>query len=332
VADFEREWARYCGTRHAVGVANGTDALELVLRALDIGSGDEVIVPANTFVATAEAVVLCGATPRFVDVDPDTLLVTPEIVSAAVNHRTAAVIAVELYGNMPRMEALASLCDRAGLALIEDAAQAHGATRGGREAGSFGIAGCFSFYPTKSLGAFGDAGAVVTDDGELADAVRTLSNHGRPADAPHFHGVVARNSRLDALQAAVLHAKLPLLDGWNAARRDRVDLYRSEIPAGIRLVEVEPDVTCAYHQHVVLIDGRDAVRAALAERGIQTGVHYPIPCHHQVPYRRFATDPLPAVERSCNRILSLPLYPHMSDRQVVDVCAALADALDQVHG
>ncbi len=330
VALFEEQWARYCGTQFAVGVANGTDAIELILRALGIGPGDEVIVPANTFVGTVEAVVLCGAIPRFVDVDDETLLVTPEIVRAAISERTAAVIAVELYGNMPRLDELAVLAEAAHIALIEDAAQAHGSAWADKPAGSYGVAGCFSFYPGKNLGAFGDAGCVVTDDSTLAGAIRSLANHGRPPDSPHVHSVLARNSRLDALQASVLSVKMVRLDAWNAARRKAVEIYLRWLRADrVRILTVEPSARIAYHQHVVRVEERDVVREALLERGIQTGIHYPIPCHLQTPYQTFATGRLPVVERSATEILSLPLYPHITQTQVLRVCECVNELVGE---
>jgi len=327
VSEFEEQWGAYCGTRYAVGVANGTDAVELTLRALGIGEGDEVVVPANTFVATAEAVVLTGAKPRFVDVDDETLLLTPEIAAAAVSSRTAAIIAVSLYGNMPRLDEFAAMAKRAGVALIEDAAQAQGARWNEKPAGSFGAAGCFSFYPVKNLGAFGDAGAVVTDDGALADAIRTLANHGRPPHAAHIHSVLARNCRLDAIQAAVLSIKLTQLERWNAARREAVETYAELLPDRVRPVTVDPRATSAYHQYVVRLEGRDAAMDDLRARGIQCGVHYPIPCHLQAPYEKYARAPIPVVERAADEILSLPLFPHITESQIAWVCACLNDHL-----
>ena len=333
VALFEEAWARYCGTRHAVALANGTYAIELTLRALGIGAGDEVLVPANTFVASVEAVVLCGATPKFVDVDPDTLLVTPEIVRAAITARTAALVAVELYGNMPHMDELVQLAAASGIALIEDAAQAHGSTLEGRPAGSFGIAGCFSFYPTKNLGAWGDAGCIVTNDATLADAVRSLGNHGRPPGAPHLHSMLARNSRMDALQSCVLTTKLRRLDGWNSARRTAMDLYtRSLSHEQARCVHIEPGVSSSYHQNVVLVSERDAVRERLQRDGVQTAIHYPVPCHMQEPYRRFALEPLPVAEATADMVLSLPLFPHITAQQIAYVCERLHSRLDELTG
>jgi len=333
VSQFEELWARYCGTDHAVAVANGTEAIELVLRALGIGEGDEVLLPANTFIATAEAVVLSGATPRFLDVDPATLLVTPEIVRAAITPRTAALIAVELYGNMPRMVHLAHLAASSGIALIEDAAQAQGATLNGRAAGSFGTAGCFSFYPTKNLGAWGDGGCVVTNDAAVAAAVRSLANHGRAPGDANAHDVIGRNSRLDALQAAVLTAKLGRLDDWTGARREAMEIYRRTLNHElVRFVEIEPHVSSAYHQNVVLISERDAVQEQLRRDGVHTGIHYPVPCHLQAPYRHFAQGPLVVAEETAGQLLSLPLFPHITERQIGYVCDRIHKCLEQLAG
>jgi dTDP-4-amino-4,6-dideoxygalactose transaminase len=326
---FEQEWARYCGTQHAVGVANGTDALALSLRALDIGPGDEVIVPANTFIATAEAVVLAGATPRFVDVDPDTLLLTADELAAAVTSRTAAVIAVHLYGQTADMDAISAVAEQAGVVVLEDAAQAHGAKWWGRPAGSLGRAGCFSFYPGKNLGAFGDAGAVVTDDAELAERLRSLRNHGRAAGSHYRHGDIGANSRLDSLQAAVLSAKLRRLDAWTESRQAIVGRYRQALQDGpMRLVETAPGADHVYHLAVVQVPDRDRVQAELGRLGIETGVHYPIPCHRQDPYRPFATGPLPVAEAAAARVLSLPLFPHLTTEQVTRVCSAIGQVAE----
>lgn len=323
VERFESEWAAYCGTAHAVGVANGTDALELTLRALGIGRGDEVIVPTNTFVATVEAIVFAGAAPRFVDVDAESLLVTPEIVASALTERTAAMVVVDLYGHLPRLRELAALADRHHIALIEDAAQAHGASLDGGRAGSFGVAGSFSFYPTKNLGAFGDAGAVVTDDGEFAAAVRTMANHGRPPDEPHAHTVLARNCRLDALQAGVLSVKLAQLDEWNDARRRAADLYTELLDDAVRPVTATPGSTSVYHLFVVRVPARDRLMETLRGEGIQSGIHYPIPCHLQPPYRGHAREPLPVAEAAAGEILSLPLFPQITEAQISRVCACV---------
>jgi dTDP-4-amino-4,6-dideoxygalactose transaminase len=329
VKKFEEAWASYCEVPQAVGVANGTDALQLTLTALGVMPGDEVIVPANTFVASAEAVVLAGAVPRFADVDPDTLLLTPERLEAVITRRTKAVIIVHLYGQMPDMDALGDIADRAGIAVIEDAAQAHGATWRGRRAGSLGAAGCFSFYPGKNLGAFGDAGAVVTADQALAQRIRILRDHGRAAGSHYRHELVGTNSRLDALQAVVLTAKLDRLDAWNEARRSIAARYRAALaPGPARLVGEVPGATGVYHLAVARVPNRERVQKHLAVMGIQTQIHYPIPCHRQIPYQRFADRPLPVAEKTAGEVLSLPIFPTMSDAQVLRVCAAIEQALE----
>jgi dTDP-4-amino-4,6-dideoxygalactose transaminase len=329
VESFEREWAAYCGADHAVGVANGTDALQLSLTALGIGPGDEVVVPANTFVATAAAVVRAGATPRFADVSDDTLLMTPETLSAAITPRTRAVMIVHLYGQMPDMAGLLAVADNAGILVIEDAAQAHGAEWGGRRAGSFGAAACFSFYPGKNLGAFGDAGAVVTSRPEVADRVRALANHGRSHGSSHYeHEVVGTNSRLDTLQAIALSGKLARLDAWTQRRIELAARYRDQLSGtGLKLVGIAPPARHVYHLFVVRLAERDRVRVELGRRGIQTGVHYPVPCHLQPPLRRFADGALPVAEQAAQELLSLPLFPHMTDDQVDVVCEVLGHLL-----
>lgn len=329
VEGFEQAWASYCGVPEAVGVGNGTDALLLTLMALGIGAGDEVIVPANTFIATAEAVVLAGAVPRFADVSPDTLLLTRAQLEAALTPQTAAVIVVHLYGQMPDMDALRDAADRAGIVLIEDAAQAHGASWRGRPAGSIGRAGCFSFYPAKNLGAFGDAGAVVTADSGLAGRIRSLRDHGRTRCSRYQYERVGINSRLDTLQALVLTAKLAKLDAWTQARRSIAARYRAALDGGpARLVAEQPGSRGAYHLAVALVPDRTRARQELAAAGIETQIHYPVPCHRQAPYRRFAAPPLPVAERAADEILSLPLFPHLGDDQAALVCQAMRAALE----
>jgi dTDP-4-amino-4,6-dideoxygalactose transaminase len=314
VSRFEAEWSQYCGTDFSIGVANGTDALHLAMRALGIGPGDEVIVPANTFVATAEAVLLAGAVPRFADVDETTLLLTPETIKAAVTPATKAVAVVHLYGQMPDMTAISEMTESLGLLLIEDAAQAQGATWNGRRAGSFGAVGCFSFYPGKNLGAFGDAGAIVTSDPELTELIRSIRDHGRmqSADGHHSHGVLGTNSRLDGVQAVVLSAKLRHLDRWNDSRRALMEEYRGLIdPAGARLVGQLAGSEGVYHLAVAQVEQRDLVRERLAAQGIGTGIHYPVPCHLMTPYAQYADGPLPVAEAATERQLSLPMFPHL---------------------
>jgi len=329
VTSFEHEWAAYCGADYAVGVANGTDALELSLTALGIGPGDEVVVPANTFIATAAAVVRAGAIPRFADVSDDTLLITPATLSEVITPRTRAVIVVHLFGHLQDMTGLLAVAADAGIYVIEDAAQAHGAEWDGRRAGSFGDAACFSFYPGKNLGAFGDAGAVVTSRPELADRIRTLANHGREGGVLHYeHAYVGTNSRLDALQAILLSGKLAFLDAWTQRRIALATRYRELLEGtGLRLTSVPPPASHVYHLFVVRVAGRDQVRAGLARRGIQTGVHYPVPCHWQPPLRQFADHPLPVAEQAAGELLSLPMFPHMTEDQVEYVCEALNDVL-----
>lgn len=328
VERFERDWAAYCEAPHAIGVANGTDALLLTLKGLGIGAGDEVIVQSNTFVATAEAVVLAGATPVFADVSPITLQLTAADVEAAITKRTRAVIVVHLYGQMADMGELARVCDNAGLILLEDAAQAHGATWHGRRAGSIGRAGCFSFYPGKNLGAFGDAGAIVTADADLAKRIRSLRDHGRIAGSHYEHEYVGTNSRLDALQAVVLSAKLAKLDDWNKARRAIAEQYRFAFGVGsVHMIEETPRTRGVYHLAVVRVPERDRVQHQLAEMGIQTGIHYPLPCHQQAPYRPYAKGPLPVTEAAAPELLSLPMFPHMTGEQVSRVSDAVFEVV-----
>jgi dTDP-4-amino-4,6-dideoxygalactose transaminase len=329
VAAFENAWAEACGVAHCISVANGTDALHLILRALGIGRGDEVVVPANTFVATAEAVVSAGATPRFADVDPDTLLLGPSQLAAAITPRTAAVMLVHLYGQPAVTEEVMAVARAAGIAVIEDAAQAHGARWRGRPVGGFGAAAAFSFYPGKNLGALGDGGAVVTDDPVLARRVRVLANHGRRPGDPHVHEVSGWNSRLDTLQAAVLSVKLGRLTAWNAARRHAAATYAGLLRRvdGVRPVVLRPDALSAHHLQVVRVAERDRVRAALDAAGIETGLHYPVPCHRQVAFAAWADEPLPVAEAAAGEILSLPMHPHLDDATIERVCEALHAAV-----
>jgi dTDP-4-amino-4,6-dideoxygalactose transaminase len=326
ISRFEEAFADFCGTKHAVGVANGTDALELVLRALGIGPGDEVIIPTNTFIATPEAVRLCGATPRFVDVDERSLLVSPDAVEAAIGPSTAAIIPVHLYGHMAPMDAIVAIGKRHNIPVIEDAAQAHGSTWLGRSAGSFGAAGCFSFYPGKNLGAFGDAGAIVTNDDSLYETLALMTNHGRSRASKYLHPLLGRNSRLDSLQAVVLSAKLNRLCDWNGCRRAAVDVYQlllEDLPVSI--VQPLPGCVSSYHLNVVRVPGRDGLLERLRKRGVDAAIHYPVPCHLQAAYRTSTPEHLPVAERAAKEILSLPLSPHMSINDVERVASALRD-------
>lgn len=325
VTSFEEQWAAYCGADYAVGVGNGTDALELTLTALGIGPGDEVVVSANAFIAAAAAIVRVRAVPRFADVSDETLLMTPDTLSDAITPRTRAVIVVHMFGQMPDMAGILAVAAKAGIFVIEDAAQAHGAEWDGRRAGTFGDAACFSFYPAKNLGALGDGGAVVTSRPELADRVRALANHGRShGSAHHEHDYVGTNSRLDALQAVLLSEKLRFLEKWTKRRIALAAHYREALNGtGVRLTAVASPARHVYHLFIVRVAGRDAVRAELGRRGIETGVHYPVPCHRQPPLRQFADRPLRIAEQAAGELLSLPMFPHLTESQVAFVCESL---------
>ncbi|MDH2416933.1 DegT/DnrJ/EryC1/StrS family aminotransferase [Nocardioides sp. CER19] len=314
---FEDEFAAYCGARHGVGVGNGLDALSLGLRALGVQPGDEVIVPGHTFVATWLAVSAVGATPIAADVDPSTAQLDPAAVEAAVGPRTAAVLAVHLYGAPAPMTALRRIADAHGLALVEDAAQAHGARLDGVRVGSLGDVAAFSFYPGKNLGALGDGGMVVTGRADVADRVRVLANYG--ARVKYDHEVRGVNSRLDEVQAAVLRVKLPLLDGWNAHRRHLSARYAARLAdqPGIALLAVDPSAEPVHHLYPVRLTDRDAVAARLTERGIGVGIHYPVPPHRSPAYGDLTQVPsLPHSEAWAATELSLPIGPTMSDADV----------------
>jgi dTDP-4-amino-4,6-dideoxygalactose transaminase len=271
-----------------------------------------------------------------VDVDARTLLVTPELVEAAVGPRTVAVIPVHLYGNVADVEGVCRVAARAGIVVIEDAAQAHGATRAGKHAGSFGVAGTFSFYPGKNLGAFGDGGAVVTDDPWLAARIRSIADHGRADGKRYLHPLVGTNSRLDGLQAAVLSTRLRALPRWNAARAALAETYARHLPPSLALVQAGPGVRSSWHLAVTQVEDRARVRRRLARSGVETGIHYPVPCHQQEAYTQWSSGPLAVAEAAAERIVSLPMFPHMREEQVVAVCRALERGLagvsDRVAG
>lgn len=312
VVRFEEEFAAAIGARFAVGVGNGTDALELVLRALRLDSGAEVLVPANTFIATAEAVAAAGARPRFVDVDKASGLIDLRSCEARISARTAAIVPVHLYGRIAPMDDLAELAERHGLHLIEDAAQAHGARLGERHAGTFGVAGVFSFYPGKNLGAFGDAGAVVTNDVEIADRIRLLRDHGRRGR--DHHELVGVNSRLDAIQAAVLRIKLPRLGTWTEARGAVANVYRDRLAD--HLLDWRPASPEAESHHLfpILIEDRDQLAEHLAAEGIGTGVHYRAAITSTPAFAELA-DPCPDAEARAETQLSLPIHPYLTQRE-----------------
>lgn len=321
ISTFERDFATFLGAQHVVGVANGTDAIELALRALDVGAGDEVLVPANTFIATAEAVCAAGATPRFVDVHADSGLVDLAAAAQRVTPATRAFVPVHLYGRMVDMDAVMAFSAQHGdLVVVEDAAQAHGARRGGRSAGTIGHAGCFSFYPGKNLGAVGDAGAMVTDDASVAERVRLLRDHGRASRDEH--PVIGRNSRLDPLQAAVLAAKLPHLESWTKRRRQAAASLRRLLPS--ELLDWRPDDLAAESNHLfpVLLEDRDELAEHLRAEGIMTGVHYRSAVPSTKAFAR-AGESFPRAEERARRQLSLPMHPHLDAQDVERIAAGV---------
>ncbi|MCX7806154.1 MAG: DegT/DnrJ/EryC1/StrS family aminotransferase [Planctomycetota bacterium] len=331
-AEFEKEFAAYCGAAHAVGCGNGTDALELAYEALGIGPGSEVITVAHTFIATAEAAVRVGARPVFVDVRDDTLLMDASKVEAAITDRTAAIVPVHLYGQCADMDPILEIARRRGIRVIEDAAQAHGAMYKGRRAGSMGDAAAFSFYPGKNLGAYGDAGAVVTNDPALAARMRKARDHG--SASKYDHEFVGRNSRLDGIQAAVLRVKLKRLDAWNEARRAAAARYdgllKDLFDSGrIRRVAAPHHCRHVYHLYVVRVPDRDRVFEELNAAGIRAGMHYPVPLHMQRAFAGLGVPEgsLPVTERAAAEVLSLPLYPELTDAQAHRVARALRAAL-----
>jgi len=318
VREFETAFADYLGCRACIGVGNGTDALTIVLRCLGVGPGDEVIVPVNTFIASAEAVSSCGATVVLCDVDSTTETLDPGRVRERLSGRTRALLPVHLYGRVAAMDELGAIARDHGLLVVEDAAQAHGARLGGRAAGTMGVAGCFSFYPGKNLGAYGDAGAVVTDDERLAERVRMHANHGRLAKYEHeFEGV---NSRLDGLQAAVLSVKLAHLAQWTDQRYHHARLY-DRLLAGLAEVQrpaLPQPGEHVFHLYVVRVPRRDELRAFLTERGVGSGVHYPrtlatLPAYQHLGYR---PEEFPVASADQDRVLSLPMYPELDEEQI----------------
>jgi dTDP-4-amino-4,6-dideoxygalactose transaminase len=334
VAAFEQEYAHYTGTRYCVGMGNGTDALEAALRALGVGRGDEVILPANTFIATAEAVLRIGATPVLVDVHPRTLLIDPDAVDAAAGPATRAIMAVHLYGQPAPVELLEPIARRVGAAIVEDAAQSHGARRHGGASGSLGRIAATSFFPGKNLGAAGDAGAVTTDDPELARTVRMLGSHG--SERTYEHVICGFNSRLDAVQAIVLSAKLRRLDDWNTRRREIAAAYQALLHD---VEEITHPVVAegnehVWHRYVVRVRDRDRVAATLAAAGVATGIHYPVPLHRSpaLDGQTVRRNDCSVADAAASQILSLPMFPHMTATQLVAAAQALRDAVRERAG
>lgn len=329
VTAFEEEYARYIGVGHVIGVSNGTDALELAYRAAGVSYGDEVIMPANTFIATAEAATRIGAVPVFVDVDEEHLLIDPDAVSAAITDRTRAIVPVHLFGQTAPVEALAPVAERFGIPIIEDAAQSQGAASAAGRAGAMGRIAATSFYPGKNLGAAGDAGAVMTDDDELARIVRDTAAHG--SAVKYVHHRVGFNARLDAVQATVLRAKLRRLDAWNAARQAAAAYYGQLLGGldGVRLPVSREGSSDVWHLYVVRVAERDRVLAELTAEGIGAGIHYPTPVHLTEAYAslRYRRGQFPVTERAADQILSLPMFPHLLEEQQERVAGALARAV-----
>jgi dTDP-4-amino-4,6-dideoxygalactose transaminase len=325
VARFEAELAAFHGCAHGVGVASGTDAIHLALRACGVGPGDEVITVANVWVPTVCAIYAAGARPVLVDIDPRTHQIDVAKAAAAVGPKTRALLPVHLYGQVPDMEPLLAIARAHGLRVIEDACQAHGALYDGRAAGSFGDAGCFSFYPTKNLGGFGDGGMVLVQDAEIAERLRMLRNYGETRER-YTSACVGTNSRLDEVQAAVLRVKLRHLAQWNQARRAHARQYDALLAgAGVRCPSIAGGATPNYHLYVVRSPRREALRAWLRDQGILTGVHYPVPVHLQPAYAHLGYHPgdLAETERACEEVLSLPIYPELAP----DAIARVADAI-----
>lgn len=317
VVKFEEEFANYCQTKFAFGVNSGTSALHLAMLAAGIGPGDEVITVSYTFVATAAAVCYVGARPVFVDIDPDTCNIDVSRIEAAITPRTKAIMPVHLYGNCADMDPILAIAKTHNLLVIEDAAQAHGAEYKGRRAGSMGEMACFSFYPGKNLGAYGEAGAIVTNNEQYADTIRQLRDQGQ--SEKYFHTMVGYNYRMEGLQGAVLGVKLRHLDDWNAARRKHAAVYRRELAdAGLRLLNEHADYNPVHHIFPLFTSQRDELREHLHSNGIATGLHYPIPVHLQPGYRHlgYREGDLPETERACREVLSLPMFPELEDGTV----------------
>jgi dTDP-4-amino-4,6-dideoxygalactose transaminase len=325
-ADFEAKFAAYCGVDHCVSLNSGTSALHLALRCLDVGPGDEVVTVSMTFIATAWAISYVGATPVFVDIDPVRRTLDPEKLEAAITPRTKAIIPVHLYGMPAEMDAIIAIAERHGLPVIEDAAQAHGAKHRGTRLGQFGKIACFSFYPGKNLGAYGEGGALITNDASIAQRAHSLRDHAQ--SQKYLHDEIGYNYRMDSFQAAVLSIKLRHLDEWNTARGDRARYYTELLKdSSYKLPAHLSDSESVWHCYVIETPGRDRVRSALQDAGIQTAVHYPVPIHLQKAYDHlgYRSGDLPVTEALCERCLSLPIYPELSKEKVSRVASVLLD-------
>ncbi len=319
VADFENAFSKFCESKSCVGVGNGTDALSLALRAMNIGSGDEVITVGHTFIATAEAITSVGATPVFIDIRNDTMLMNPDLIESAISPNTKAIMPVHLYGNPCEMDHICDIAHEHNIRVIEDAAQAHGARWKGRRIGSWGDAACFSFYPGKNLGAYGDGGAVVSKDDEFIQKVRMLADHGRKEK--YIHEFPGYNSRLDTLQAAILNVKLKYLEAWNECRCNHANEYIKQLSdTDLILPQIHREAQPVWHLFVIRCQNRELLRIHLRETGVETGVHYPVPVHRQPAYHEYSSISLPVTEKAANEVLSLPMYPELGNEIVHEVC------------
>ena len=328
IKEFEPKFAEFCGVKHAIGVSSGTSALHLALWALEIGIGDEVITVPNTFIATAEAITMRGAKVVFVDIDPTSFTMDVAKLEAAITPRTKAILPVHLHGHPADMDSLMEIARKHSLKVIEDCAQAHGASYAGRPVGTIGDVGCFSFFPAKNLGAMGDAGAVTTNDDAIAHKVALLCNHGR--EGKYEHEMIGFNERMDNIQAAILNVKLPNLNNWNEQRRVHAAQYRLELAgANVVLPEVKPGCVHAHHLFVIRYPKRDELQKFLKARQIATGIHYPIPLHLQPAYADlgYKEGDFPATEAAARQILSLPMYPEMTREMVTEVASAVKEWL-----
>ena len=334
VQQFEESFATYCQTEYAVGVSNGTAAIWLALAALDIGPGDEVITVANTFIATAEAISFAGAKPVFVDIDESTHTMDPDAIEAAITPNTKAIIPVHLFGQMADMNPIMKVARKHNLYVIEDAAQAHGATYQGHRAGSIADVGCFSFYPGKNLGAYGEAGGVVTNNKEIADRIRMIRDHGQ--SKKYFHQIVGWNARMDGIQGAVLSVKLKYIDQWNELRRQHAREYDNllaNVP-GVVLPQVAPYGTHVYHIYAIRMANREEAISRLRQDGVACGIHYPLPLHLQEAYKdlNYKNGDFPTSEKCCSEYISLPMFAELTPTQILHVTESLKQVATAMAG
>ncbi|MDH7514082.1 MAG: DegT/DnrJ/EryC1/StrS family aminotransferase [Clostridiales bacterium] len=335
VEALEKEVANLCGCKYGIGVASGTDALILAIKAVGIGPGDEVITTPFTFVATASSIVHCGAKPVFVDIDPLTFNINPDLIEKAITKKTKAIIPVHLYGQPAEMDKIMEIARAHNLIVIEDAAQAIGAKYKGRPVGQFGIAGCLSFFPTKSLGGYGDGGMVVTNDAELAERVGMLRIHG--SKPRYYYHIIGANSRLDALQAAIIRAKLPYLAGWTVQRQMLANQYDKAL-SNVHLIKIPfraPSCSHIFHQYTIRVTGgkRDPLKSFLADRGVASAVYYPMPLHLQSCFREldYKQGDFPESEKASHEVISLPMFPELSEKELYLISNAVADFMRSVQ-